>query len=169
MALAVGFTVLLNLLLATALVWRQWLPVRVQSIGGGLLVTIWVLAWAEARADWRRYLAELSTNGEDPQQRADRQFQLAQRSYLAGDWVATEQHLLTLLRKDAADIEGRLLLATMWRRLGRFDDACRELDRLEKMEAAASWQAEVDAERRRLEPSPEASAAPPRATPRLAA
>ena len=124
------------------------MPARMQAVAAGALVTIWLLAWAEARADWRRFLAEWSAQGgADPQERIDAWFSAAQRSYLAGDSVAAEKTIQQILKLDAADVEARLLLATMWRRQGRCNEAGQQLDRLQKLEAAAAWQREIEQER----------------------
>jgi hypothetical protein len=154
LALAIGFTALANLLAATALVWNEWLPVRVRWIGALVLAVIWLMAWVEARADWRRWLSEWS-EGEslpavDAAQLSDEWFRDAQRAYLTGDWVSAEKTLLRLLKHDPRDAEARLLLATLWRHEGRTDAANRELDRLERLESAAPWEYEIACERERI-------------------
>lgn len=154
LALAVGFTALANVLIATTLVWDEWLPMRARWIGLAVAATVWTLAWFEGRADWRRLVAEVSGRESlapptDEQQ--DLWFRDAQRAYLAGDWVAAEQKLVQLVRRDSQDVEARLLLATLWRHEGRADDARRELERLSRMEAAAAWADEVAAEFAQLE------------------
>ena len=58
LALAVGFTVLLNVLLVATLVWTGWMSHEARQIGFGVLVVIRALAWLESRADWQRFLAE---------------------------------------------------------------------------------------------------------------
>lgn len=153
LTLAVGFTALGNVLLAATFVWNEWLPERARWFALGSLAVIWVIAWFDARADWRRMLAEWS-DGErstaDPDERADRWFQEAQAAYLAGDWVLAEQTLTKLLRHEPRDAESRLMLATLWRHEGRFDAAREELDRLERLETAAPWQFEIASERERI-------------------
>src|SRR3712207_5035698 len=94
LTLAVGFTALANVLAAATLVWTEWLPANIRWGAFGTLAVVWVLAWIEGRADWRRLLAELSA-GEtaigDPQEQADCWFREAQSAYLSGDWVSAEQ------------------------------------------------------------------------------
>lgn len=151
LALAVGFTSLANALVVAAVVWPRWLPPRVLAGGGVLLAVVWVLAWIDARAEWRRRLAEWAS-GEtgDPVERSDRLFREAQASYLAGDFVAAEQTLARLLKLDRRDAEARLLLATLHRRNGRHDQALKQLDQLDRLETAAAWAVEIAAERRQL-------------------
>lgn len=151
LALAVGFTALANALFAAAVVWPRWLPQRVLAGGGGLLAVVWVVAWWDARAEWRRRLAEwASGESGDPVERSDRLYRDALASYLAGDWVAAEQTLRRLLKLDRRDAEAGLLLATLLRRSGRDDEAAERLDRLEQLETAQLWAAEIAAERRQL-------------------
>ena len=50
---------------------------------------------------------------ERPPAERDLMFREAQGHYLSNDWVATEQLLLKLLKQDARDVEGRLMLATL--------------------------------------------------------
>mgnify|MGYP003896200177 CR=1 FL=1 len=71
----------------------------------------------------------------------------AQQVYLQGDWVATEQLLLKLLKLDDRDAEARLMLATLWRHQGRHREAVRQLDKLSRLEAADPWQHEIAVER----------------------
>jgi hypothetical protein len=153
LALAVGFTALANVLLVATVVWTEWSPARARWIGLAALAVIWVIAFVDARADWRRMLAEWS-DGEaptvDPDARSDQWFREAMAAYLAGDWVSAEQTVLKLLRHDARDVESRLLLATLWRHEGHFEKASRELDRLDCLELAAPWRYEIARERERI-------------------
>jgi tetratricopeptide (TPR) repeat protein len=155
---AVGFTVLANSLLLATLVYRDWMAQNVQLAGYAMLTAIWLLAWWESRADRRREAA-VSSQDDQPEtlpidkrsaRRAEQReqwFREAQHSYLRGDWVATEQQLLKLLKQDAKDAESRLMLATLWRHQGRSDEALRQLDRLERLEAASEWKYEIAVER----------------------
>jgi hypothetical protein len=144
------------------------------QISLAVLVAIWSLAWLESRADWRRYLAEWRSDDfvdpravatgsfgpigsmgpegeqepekEEPECLSDRLFHDAQQQYLAGDWARCEQLLRHLLKLDNRDVEARLLLATLWRHLGRTEEAVRQLHRLERLEAAAPWNYEIACE-----------------------
>ena len=156
LTLAVGFTALVNALAATTFVWNEWLPVRVRWMALGAAGVIWLLAWLEGRADWRRLLSELSA-GEgavaDPAERNNAWFREAQAAYLAHDWVSAEQTLLKLLKSDPRDAEARLLLATLLRHEQRLDAAREQLDRLELLETAEAWRHEIAWERERLRPA----------------
>jgi hypothetical protein len=154
LALAIGFTALANLLAATTLVWSEWLPGRVRWIALGVLSAIWLAAWIEGRADWRRWLSELSedetTPPVDAAGQSDAWYRDAQAAYLGGDWVSAEKTLVKLLKQDPRDAEARLMLATLWRHEGRIEPASRELDRLERLETAAPWEFEIACERERI-------------------
>ncbi|MEM1305409.1 MAG: hypothetical protein AAGG46_10965 [Planctomycetota bacterium] len=76
----------------------------------------------------------------------DAPFIEAQTHYLRADWAAAERLLLTIVRKDRDDAEAGLLLATIWRRIGRTAEARRRLKQLARREAAEPWRFEIDAE-----------------------
>lgn len=78
-------------------------------------------------------------------------FRHAQHAYLAADWVLAEQHLRRLLRSDRDDIEGLLLLASVWRRCGRVKRARRLVARLARREDAQPWREELIRELETLE------------------
>jgi len=154
LAVAVGFTVIANGLLLATLVYTEWLTDNVRRIGLGVLAVVWLLSWWQSRGErvhgstgaTEEPLAEGSRSDPLAEQR-DEWFREAQHRYLENDWVATEQLLLKLLKQDARDVESRLMLATLWRHQGRGEEALRQLDRLERLEAASSWKYEIKAER----------------------
>jgi hypothetical protein len=152
--LAVGFTAIANVLLAATLVWEEWLPARGRWIGLAGLAVIWVVAWIEGRAEWRRLIAQWKEGAEEsdnlPDPVREQGYLEAQTAYLAADWVSAERRLLELLRYDARDAEARLLLATLWRHEDRHEAALRELDVLERLETAAAWAFEIATERERI-------------------
>ena len=156
---------LLNVLLVASLVWTEWMTTDARRIGCGLLSALWFIAWLESRADWRRYVAEMTALsvhdghlvpeicelGPIPaEERGDRLFAGALQLYLQGDWVSCEQILRRLLRYNKEDIEARLMLATLWRHLGRAQEAHKQLSRLERLEAASPWLDEITHEREQL-------------------
>ncbi len=154
---AVGFTALANVLLLATFVFHEWLPQQTRLIGYGALALVWLLSRLQSRAE-RRAMTEApaeeaeqeETTEQEPAER-DQLFRKAQGHYLQNDWVAAEQGLLKLLKQDTRDIESRLMLATLWRHQGRTAEATRQLDRLERFEAATNWQHEIAAERLAIE------------------
>ena len=153
LAVAVGFTALGNGLLLATFVFDEWMTGQSLWIGYGTLVAVWLIAGWHGRLVLRRHSAGLvgEPRGEQSQDRKqeqrDRLFREAQQSYLRSDWVATEKVLLQLLKQDARDVESRLMLATLWRHQGRTAESLRQLDRLERLEAAEKWSHEIAAER----------------------
>ncbi len=153
--IAVGFTALVNVLILATFVFGEWIPSE-QVLGGyGLVALAWLVGWVQSRrlTDVESVqpvsddsAAETSTVGLTSQPR-EQLYREAQQVYLRGDWVATEQLLLKLLKLDDRDAEARLMLATLWRHQGRHREAVRQLDKLSRLEAADTWQHEIAVER----------------------
>ncbi len=156
---AVGFTALANVLLLATLVYGEWLSAETRLIGLGMLVAVWLLARWQSRAERLAFRIDATDNEElndeeatdRPPAERDLLFREAQGHYLSNDWVAAEQTLLRLLKQDARDVESRLMLATLWRHQGRNVEAQRQLDRIERLDAASNWQHEIAAERMAIE------------------
>ena len=161
LTLALSFTILLNVLIVTTLVWTEWLPRRVQLACGAVLGVIWIAALVETRLELKRIAArrgedrgdntrwpgDIGELEEAGQLQTDGLLRQAQSAYLAGDWLAAERTLLELLGVNRRDVEGQLLLATLWRHCGRLDEAECQLDRLDRLEDAACWEFEISRER----------------------
>jgi hypothetical protein len=77
----------------------------------------------------------------------DELFARAQTEYLRGQWFEAESLLLRLLREEPSDVEGRLLLATLYRHTRRPDLARAQLDRLERLPQGSRWRWEILQER----------------------
>ncbi|MEM9187299.1 MAG: hypothetical protein AAGB00_12470 [Planctomycetota bacterium] len=163
MALAIAFTVLLNVLILATYAWPEWLPERVKLACGLSTGAIWLIALVETRNELRRQAArraaedettpgEASRPGSDPKnERLDDLLVYAQRLYLAGDWVESERALRRLLRLDRDDIEGQLLLVSVLRLSGQQAAARQRADRLARRHDAAGWRFEIEDERQRIE------------------
>lgn len=144
-------------MLLASFVYRQWITGDALWIGYGALAVTWLLALRQSLAVRRESIAEASADessevaeSEERRSQLDQMFREAQQRYLESDWVAAEQLLLKLLKHDARDVESRLMLATLWRHQGRHDEALRQLDRLERLEAADKWRHEIAAEREQI-------------------
>ncbi len=154
LALAIAFAALLNLGILGTFVWPELFPPRARLVGAGVLALLWTAALWETRGELRRQAARRDPENPTPDEMAQDQqtkeiarlFCEAQTSYLAGDWAATEQLLLDILRIDRDDIECQLMLATLWRRMGRSTDALRRLRRISRLDAALPWQFEIHRE-----------------------
>jgi tetratricopeptide (TPR) repeat protein len=156
LAIAVGFTALLNVLILATLVFTEWIPLE-QVVGGyGVVAVSWLVGWWRSSAclsgelsphqDTKESSTETETVGL-ASELGEQLFREAQQVYLQGDWVAAEQLLLKLLKLEMRDAEARLMLATLWRRQGRHREALRQLDKLSRLEAAEPWKFEIARER----------------------
>jgi hypothetical protein len=70
----------------------------------------------------------------------------AQQNYLKGHWIEAESIVVQMLALDSADIEARLLLASVQRRTLRPAEARRTLAELQSHPAATKWQLEIESE-----------------------
>lgn len=152
---------LVNLAIVNLFIWPELLEPRAKWVGGAALAVLWLAALWETRGELRRQAkrrqAELEdrvdpeTEREQQQQAdADRRLMAAQQRYLCGDWLAAERLLLELLKSNKHDIEGNLLLANVWRHLGRPKHAARRLKRIARLEAADRWRFEIEQELEKL-------------------
>jgi thioredoxin-like negative regulator of GroEL len=90
---------------------------------------------------WRLGIARLPKREE-----CDRRFAAAQEAYLKGHWPEAESLLEQLLEARPEDLEGRLLLATLLRRMGRVADARNQLEDFAKRTGSERWSLEFDRE-----------------------
>ncbi len=140
LAMAIGAAAILNVLLLITCGWTE-------LIGSSLRISLWVamgVAWVGA-AIWS---ATRSPTG--AAERESDRFAEAVDHYLRGDYYQTEQILEGLLRRNIRDVDARLMLATMWRRTGRPDEATHQLDVLARWEGAGKWELEIRKERELL-------------------
>lgn len=144
LAVAVTGAVLLNLALLGSFGWSELVGPDVRRALWAALGIVWAVA-AIASVAWSRRLADrgqadstVDTFGE------------ALGHYLRGDWFQAERALGDLLRRDARDLDARLMLATLFRHTGRYDEARGQLDVLVRLEGIAKWELEVRRERELL-------------------
>ena len=64
----------------------------------------------------------------------------ARDAYLAGDWLKAETKLQTILTLSPTDGEAQLLFGTLLRRVGRFDEAKKSLEKLARSDSGQLWQ-----------------------------
>lgn len=122
--------------LVNLLVWRDLLPWG-PPLGFATTGAVWILGLLDAR-HLRQSVAK--SDGGDPDQDL---FLEARREYLTGNHDLAERLLIQRITGHPADMPPRLLLATLYRRLGRRDDARRQLRRMQRWRSAASWQMEI--------------------------
>ena len=70
----------------------------------------------------------------------------ARDAYLARDWLRAETKLQTILNLSPTDGEAQLLLGTLLRRVSRFQEARKALERLARSDAGKLWAHAIDRE-----------------------
>ncbi|MBN2021310.1 MAG: tetratricopeptide repeat protein [Pirellulales bacterium] len=143
MVVAVGFAALVNLALATSLVWNEMEPFTppVRSIVWMGLALVWLVSAVYSVSRIRR-----EPGGVRSAVQPDA-FDQAVEHYLQQDWYETQRLLGRMLRANPRDVDVRLMLASVLRRTGQWDEADEELDRLERMEESRKWELEIGRER----------------------
>ncbi|GAB4127083.1 hypothetical protein [Thermopirellula anaerolimosa] len=143
--IAAGFAGLLHLCLVATFVWPEIWPPLVTRGAWFFLAAGWGYSvyWA-ALCDRRQRRAATPPPGEDL-------FPEALQAYLRTEWSRTEHLLGRLLRRNPRDAEALLLLAALWRRTGRLNEAGHLLRELEKWDAARRWHVEIQREKQLLE------------------
>jgi hypothetical protein len=93
--------------------------------------------------------------------------------YLQGNWFEAERLWSLQLQHDPRDLDARLMLATLLRHTGRWDEAHGQLDRLQRCDGAWKWVLEISRERQLLaeaqRPAESEENDPPQAEPAEAA
>lgn len=140
LGLAVLFAALLNLALVSTFVWTDWLP---WGVGVGLwtiVAALWVVSTLWGSPGDRFPGTSVEDDGETTP------FTKAVDHYLKGNRFEAEHLLGKLLNEDPRDAEARLLLATLFRHIGRFDEAATQLQWLLRLESAGKWETEIQRE-----------------------
>jgi tetratricopeptide (TPR) repeat protein len=143
LATAVAFGVVFNLVLVTSFIWPELLPPSLNWSGWILVGVVWLASVIHAC----RALPHLR---ESPQVDDRGLFIQAQAEYLRGHWFEAETLLRQLLRYCRQDVDVLLMLATLYRRTRRYDEAAKQLDQLERLDGACKWRWEIDQERSTL-------------------
>lgn len=150
LGLAVFYSILLNLALVSSLIWPAYLGSQFLLVAWPFLAAVWLVsAWISWRGmpQWLQIGHQIAAPGE---LRIDTLFNQAQREYLRCNWAEARELLERRLRVRPRDVESRLLLASIFRRVGRFQQAHDELKVLEGIDEARQWSLELARERERL-------------------
>jgi tetratricopeptide (TPR) repeat protein len=145
---ALGVAVIAAALVCAAMVgsfgWTELITPAVRNALWASLAVVWCMAAIVSAVKLRRDPAKHEPgDGENP-------FARAVDLYLKGDYYQAERLLKKLLGKNIRDLDARLLLATLLRHTGRFDEASRQLDQLVCFDGAEKWELEIQAERELL-------------------
>jgi tetratricopeptide (TPR) repeat protein len=144
LGLAIGAAALVNVALAATLLWSELLTQEVCRILWVAVSVVWI---ASAVAAWTGDRREI---GRRPPDTTQDRYPEALNHYLKGNWFEAEHALRELLRGNPPDPDAGLLLATLLRHTGRFDEAARQLDRLEQSGGGEKWALEIGREREQL-------------------
>jgi hypothetical protein len=154
---AVAFAGVVNAIVLFSLVWTELLPPVFRNTMWLMVAVVWVgsavFSWLGGRDETTR-----------PDGRTGRQpdaFPEALEHYLRGNWFEAECVLEGLLRRNPRDVEAGLLMVSLLRHTGRFDEAAGRLDRLERFEESGKWELEMGRERRWLEEARQSQATQP--------
>jgi hypothetical protein len=149
LGLAIAFAAGLNLALVCSLVWQRWPIASLPAGSTAAIAWVWVLGlWIVGirwtAGNWRHLCPPKPAA--DP--KTDDWFRDAQHEYLKGHWIEAEGLLTRLLARQPADLEARLLLASVQRRNKQREQARRTLTELQPI--AGRWQREIEAELKQL-------------------
>ncbi|MGB8853412.1 MAG: tetratricopeptide repeat protein [Pirellulales bacterium] len=145
LVVAVGFALTLDVAVLTTWIWSDLIELPARLAVWVATAVIWALATASAVSAFPPPLAI----GRDAE--SDTLYVKARNAYLAHDWLTAEATLRTLLRRDSTDGEAQLLLGTLLRRVGRFDEARAALDQLSRADSGRLWQSAIVRELARID------------------
>ena len=132
--LATAFGICLNLCIITAWIWTSFIDLEMTFGIWAATAIIWIVSTVSAVSSFPqplvRYRDEVTDN----------LFIDARDAYLAGDWLRAETKLQTILTLSPTDGEAQLLFGTLLRRVGRFEEAQKSLEKLARSDSGQPWQ-----------------------------
>lgn len=143
--IALGFALVFDALLVANFYWTELLSREWKYYSAGLLLLVWFLLYSCGRYVERKI--EL-VDGSD---RKRNFFGDAVTQYLQGNWFQAECFLNEVLKRNPRDVESLLMLGTLLRHTGRYEESRRTLTALQKLEGAGKWYFEIFTELRFLE------------------
>jgi len=145
LAVALFFSNLLVVAILATFVWPELLRMGPKAVVCFSVAVFWaVFSIPQIRAQLQRR-KDLRSNGN-----LKHLFRVAQTEYLRGNWFQAESLLTQLLDVYTDDVDARLLLATLLRRIGRFEASAKQLDYVEQAPGGHRWRLEIEGERRLL-------------------
>jgi tetratricopeptide (TPR) repeat protein len=133
--------VLVNLALAATILWNELLAADVRRIVWGAVAMVWAGS-AIASCFWDRRDVKQESSEVTPGTYCE-----ATEHYLKGNWFEAERILVELLRYSPHDLDAHLMLATLLRHTSRFEEATKQLNRLQRLEGCEKWALEIGRER----------------------
>ena len=138
--LATAFAICLNLCIITAWIWTSFINIEITLGIWAATAIIWIVSTVSAVSTFPQPLSNSQNEV------SDQLFIDARDAYLAGDWLKAETKLQTILTLSPTDGEAQLLFGTLLRRVGRFDEAKKSLEKLERSDSGQLWQHEIHQE-----------------------
>jgi len=138
---AFAASLLLNLAILSSFVWTRW-P------ADGFVWVIWPVVgviWLAA-AIMTHLEAWSAVSGEGIESAEDVIGEL-QQEYLQGNWSRVQALAQQRLKSNSRDCEVRLMLLSMFRRLGNYESALKQLDILSGFDESQAWSFEMGRER----------------------
>lgn len=132
--LATAFAICLNLCIISAWIWTSFIDLEMTFGIWTATAIIWIVSTVSAMSTFPQPL--VSSRDEV----TDTLFIDARDAYLAGDWLRAETKLQTILTLSPTDGEAQLLFGTLLRRVGRFVEAKKSLEKLERSDSGKPWQ-----------------------------
>lgn len=144
---ALGFGVLLQVALAVTFLWPELWGAGISPLWSSGVTWVFVLwFWVAGFRAARTFCQGESEEPGVADASVDQLFRQSQTSYLKGHWIEAETSLQELLALRPTDLEGRLLLAGVFRRTKRLDLAQQELEALQEHPQAGRWRFEIGRE-----------------------
>jgi hypothetical protein len=141
---ACGFAALVNLGLATTLVWSELFTPGMRNLVWLAVLVYWV-ASAMFSVRWQP-----KCSGDERTGSTEQDFRKALDHYLKGNWFEAEYILVGLLKVHPRDVDASLMLATLFRHTSRLPEARACLDRLARIDGSEKWELEIQRERELL-------------------
>lgn len=132
--LATAFGICLNLCIITAWIWTSFIDLEMTFGIWAATAIIWIVSTVSAVSSFPQPLVSYRDEV------TDNLFIDARDAYLAGDWLRAETKLQTILTLSPTDGEAQLLFGTLLRRVGRFEEAKKSLEKLARSDNGQPWQ-----------------------------
>lgn len=144
LAVAVAFSIALNATILSTMVWTEIVAAGTSKLAWTALAVAW---GGGAWFSW--HICRNPSSATGPNARRDL-FPAAISEYLQGNWFEAETACQQMLRDNDHDVDAHLLLATLFRQTGRFNEARRRLELLATLEGSGKWALEIGGEWNRL-------------------
>jgi hypothetical protein len=144
LVLALAFALAVDVAVLTTWIWTELVDVRWVLTLWTAVAALWLAATASAAAAFPRPIPAGRDAATEPI------FVRARDAYLARDWLGAETQLRTLLELAPTDGEAQLLMASLFRRVGRTAEARTALEQLARSDAGGPWRTEIAGELERM-------------------